>query len=64
MRILACCFLLSAFFVISCGSKKVNLDMNDQELYQQAIDELESKSGGFGFLLVSTMIRYSILSMS
>ncbi len=50
MRILACCFLLSAFFVISCGSKKVNLDMNDQEIYQQAIDELESKSGGFPWI--------------
>ena len=46
-------FLLLAFsilFVVSCGSKKVPKDMNDQQLYEAAVEELLGKNGGFPWI--------------
>lgn len=46
-------FLLLAFstlFVVSCGSKKVPKDMNDEQLYGAAVEELEGKNGGFPWI--------------
>jgi outer membrane protein assembly factor BamD len=46
-------FLLLTFsmlFVVSCGSKKVPKDMNDEQLYEAAVEELQGQSGGFPWI--------------
>ncbi len=46
-------FLLLTFsmlFVVSCGSKKVPKDMNDEQLYEAAVEELQGQNRGFPWI--------------
>lgn len=40
----------SMLFVISCGSKTTPKDMNDEQLYEAAVEELQGKGGGFPWI--------------
>ena len=37
----------SILFVVSCGSKKAPKDLNDEQLYEAAVEKLQGKGGGF-----------------
>ena len=48
IRVIALSVLaVSLLFVVNCGSKKVPKDLNDEQLYEAAMEELSSKSRGF-----------------
>jgi len=50
-KILALLILtVSLLFVINCGSKKVPKDLNDEQLYDQAMKELTADKGGFPWI--------------
>lgn len=50
-RILSISILVvSLFFVINCGSKKVPKDLSDQQLYESAVQEINADRGGFPWI--------------
>ncbi|MFI5322641.1 MAG: outer membrane protein assembly factor BamD [Thermodesulfobacteriota bacterium] len=51
IRVLAVLFLaVSLLFIVNCGSKKVPKDLNDQQLYDAAMQEMTADKGGFPWI--------------
>ena len=40
----------SLLFVINCGSKTVPEDLTDEQLYEESVEKLSGKGGGFPWI--------------
>ncbi len=54
LRVLSIALTLLVFLTFSCGKKRIDQGLSDEELYQQAVEMLERKEGGFPWIFSGT----------